>query len=39
MKNSGKQNEIKAVCKQIEEHMKNPEYVKALEDFIRLSTS
>ena len=26
-------------CKDIEEHMKDPEYAKALEEFIRITTS
>ena len=33
-----KRKEIERICKEIDEHMKNPEYVKAVYEFIRATS-
>jgi hypothetical protein len=39
MKKQSDRNDFRKVCKDIEGHMKDPKYVEALNEFIRLSTS
>ena len=39
MVKSKREKELRETCERIEEHMKDPKYVQALYEFIRLTTS